>query len=102
MQLKKLDFIGSTVEEAIEKGLSIFNRTRDHVDVEVLDTGSKGIFGIGAKPAKVRMSLKPGDKLFDDPEEEGEEFESEVPEPAETKTDRNPSENMVVFNQNRD
>ncbi len=96
MQLKKLDFIGSTVEEAIEKGLSIFNRTRDHVDVEVLDTGSKGIFGIGAKPAKVRMNLKPGDKLFDDPEEEGEEFEPDIPEPAETKTDKNLSENMVV------
>ena len=90
MQLKKLDFIGSTVEEAIEKGLSIFNRTRDHVDVEVLDTGSKGIFGIGSKPAKVRMSLKPGDKLFDDPEDE--EFEPEIPESAEAK----PSENTVV------
>lgn len=82
MQLKKLDFIGSTVEEAIEKGLSIFNRTRDHVDVEVLDTGSKGIFGIGSKPAKVRMSLKPGDKLFDDPEEDEEEFEPEISSPA--------------------
>lgn len=96
MQLKKLDFIGSTVEEAIEKGLSIFNRTRDHVDVEVLDTGSKGIFGIGAKPAKVRMSLKPGDKLFDDPEEEGEEFEPEISESAEAKTDKKPSENTAV------
>lgn len=96
MQLKKLDFIGSTVEEAIEKGLSIFNRTRDHVDVEVLDTGSKGIFGIGSKPAKVRMSLKPGDKLFDDPEEEDEEFEPEIPESAEAKTAEKPSENTAV------
>ena len=62
MQLRKLDFFGSTVEEAIEKGLSIFNRTRDHVDVEVIEAGSKGIFGIGAKPAKVQMSLKPNDR----------------------------------------
>lgn len=82
MQLRKLDFFGSTVEEAIEKGLSIFNRTRDHVDVEVIDTGSKGIFGIGSKPAKVRMSLKPGDRLFDDPEEA--EFALE-PEPVPAK-----------------
>lgn len=70
MRNHQLDFIGSSVEEAIEKGLSIFNRTRDHVDIEVLDQGSKGIFGIGAKPAKVRISLKPGDSFFDDPEEE--------------------------------
>ena len=76
MQLRKLDFFGSTVEEAIEKGLSIFNRTRDHVDVEVIDTGSKGIFGIGSKPAKVRMSLKPGDRLFDDPEDSARERRS--------------------------
>lgn len=82
MQLRKLDFFGSTVEEAIEKGLSIFNRTRDHVDVEIIEAGSKGIFGIGAKPAKVRMSLKPGDKLFDDPEEA--EFALE-PEPVPAK-----------------
>ena len=95
MQLKKLDFIGSTVEEAIEKGLSIFNRTRDHVDVEVLDTGSKGIFGIGSKPAKVRMSLKPGDKLFDEPDED-EEFEAEVPAPAPAKAAKKPSEKPVV------
>lgn len=95
MQLKKLDFIGSTVEEAIEKGLSIFNRTRDHVDVEVLDTGSKGIFGIGSKPAKVRMSLKPGDKLFDEPDED-EEFEAGVPAPAPAKAAKKPSEKPVV------
>ena len=96
MQLKKLDFIGSTVEEAIEKGLSIFNRTRDHVDIEVLDAGSKGLFGIGAKPAKVRMSLKPGDKLFDDPEEESEAFEPQAAKPARTKPAEKPAAKTVV------
>lgn len=80
MSLDKLDFIGTTVEEAVERGLSIFNRTREHVNIEILDHGSKGIFGIGAKPAKVRMSLKDGSKLFDDPEEE--EFEAPKPAPV--------------------
>lgn len=80
MSLDKLDFIGTTVEEAVERGLSIFNRTREHVNIEILDHGSKGIFGIGAKPAKVRMSLKDGSKLFDDPEEE--EFETPKAEPV--------------------
>lgn len=87
MSLDKLDFIGATVEEAVERGLSIFNRTREHVNIEILDHGSKGIFGIGSKPAKVRMSLKDGSNLFDDPEEE--EFEAPKAEPEKKATLKN-------------
>jgi spoIIIJ-associated protein len=44
-----------TVEEAIEKGAAHLGLPLDQVDHEVLEGGSQGIFGIGAKPAKVKV-----------------------------------------------
>ena len=47
-----------TVEEAISLALAELNATKDNVFIEVLDEGTKGIFGfIGNKMAKVRVSL---------------------------------------------
>ncbi len=46
-----------TVDEAVEKALKEFNTTRENVDVYVVEEGSKGIFGFGAKDAKVRVSF---------------------------------------------
>lgn len=37
---------GSNVEEAIQNALATLETTRDKVEVEVLDEGKKGIFGI--------------------------------------------------------
>jgi len=48
-----------TVREAIDLALLELNTTEDKVEVEVLEEGSKGIFGlIGSKQAKVRVTLK--------------------------------------------
>jgi spoIIIJ-associated protein len=44
-----------TVEEAIEKGAAHLGLPLHRVDHEVLEEGSQGIFGIGAKPARVRV-----------------------------------------------
>ncbi len=50
---------GRTVEEAIAEALEELNADMDKVEVEVLEEGNKGIFGlIGSKPAKVRVTLK--------------------------------------------
>lgn len=57
--MKSIEMTGRTVEEAIESALRELNTKRDSVDVEIIDNGSKGIFGlIGAKPAKVKVTLK--------------------------------------------
>lgn len=49
---------GKTPEEAIEKALDVLGATREKVRVEVLDEGSKGLFGmIGSKQAKIRVTL---------------------------------------------
>jgi len=49
---------GRTVEEALEMALEELGVGREQVNVKVLDEGSKGIFGLGAKPAKIRVTLK--------------------------------------------
>jgi spoIIIJ-associated protein len=49
---------GKTPEEAIEKALDMLSASREKVKVEVLDEGSKGLFGmIGSKQAKVKATL---------------------------------------------
>ncbi|MQC18628.1 MAG: hypothetical protein DWG80_06100, partial [Chloroflexi bacterium] len=48
---------GRTVDEAIDKALTQLGLRRDQVDVDVVTEGrSGGIFGFGAKPARVRVS----------------------------------------------
>ncbi len=49
---------GKTTEEAIESGLRELNLTRDDVEIEVLETSNKGLFGfIGQKDAKVLIKV---------------------------------------------
>lgn len=51
-------YIAATADEAIAKGLSELGMTRDQVDIQVLDSGSKGIFGIGSRQARVCLTVK--------------------------------------------
>ena len=51
-----------TVEEAIELALKELDADRDEVEVEVLSRGKVGFLGIGAEPAKVRLSRLSGDR----------------------------------------
>lgn len=50
-----LEIIAPSVEEAVERGLDQLGLPRDAVEVEVLDTGSKGMFGLGGRQARVRL-----------------------------------------------
>ena len=48
-----------SIQEAIDAALVELNVKRENVEVEILDEGAKGIFGlIGSKQAKVRVTLK--------------------------------------------
>ncbi len=52
---------GRTVEEAIESALARLGATRDEVEVEVLEEGSKGVLGlVGAKQARVLVRKRDG------------------------------------------
>lgn len=57
-----LEVIADTVEEAVEKGLQDLNLPAEAVEVEILDEGSRGLFGLGSRQARVRLSIKPTDQ----------------------------------------
>lgn len=50
--------IGKTVDEAVKMALQELNTTEENVEIEVLEEPTKGLLGIGAKPALVRVSVK--------------------------------------------
>lgn len=50
--------IGKTVDEAVKMALQELNTTEENVEVEVLEEPTKGLLGIGARPALVRVSVK--------------------------------------------
>ena len=49
---------GRTVAEAVEAALLKSGLRRDQVEITVTDEGSTGFMGLGAKPAKVRLTEK--------------------------------------------
>lgn len=53
-----LEKIAPTIEEAISAGITEMGVTADAVDVEVLDAGSRGLFGVGSRQARIRLTLK--------------------------------------------
>lgn len=46
--------------DAVEAALNELGLTRDKVEVEVLDEGSKGFLGLGARDARVKVTVKEG------------------------------------------
>jgi len=55
-QAKSIEVSAPTVEEAIAKGLAELGKAEDEVEIEVLNPGSRGVLGIGAREALVRLS----------------------------------------------
>ncbi|HBG74450.1 MAG: hypothetical protein A2X25_14115 [Chloroflexi bacterium GWB2_49_20] len=53
-----IEIIAPSVEEAVERGLADLGLPEDEVDVEVLDSGSRGLFGLGGRQVRVRISVK--------------------------------------------
>ena len=56
-----MDFIektGKTVEDALNDALAELKTTADKVNVEVIEEAKNGIFGLFAKKAKIRVTLK--------------------------------------------
>lgn len=62
-----------TTEEAIRQALDQLGVTRDEVDIEILDEGRAGVFGVGSHDARVRVTLLDEDYAEEDEEEEDEE-----------------------------
>ena len=58
MTLKTIEATGKSVDAAVFNGLKQLEISIDEVTIEVLQHETSGILGIGAKPAKVRLTQK--------------------------------------------
>ncbi len=68
---KELEISGKNIEDAIEKGLQELNCSKEDVEIKILDEGTKGLFGLmGAKPAKVLLTIKDKNKKTETRKEE--------------------------------
>ena len=90
------EFTGKTVDEAVAQGLTDLKVARSDIAVEVLSKGSRGIFGIGSEPARVRITLEPSKSAAPAVEAEEEPMETAKDvDPAPTETSPAESEAVV-------
>jgi spoIIIJ-associated protein len=66
-QRATLEIIAPTVEEAIAKGLAELGLQREEVTVETLDEGSRGLFGLGARQARIRLTVTGTAEIIEPP-----------------------------------
>lgn len=56
--MKSVEVSARTIDEAVASALASLAVSKDQVEVEVLEQPSKGILGFGARPARVRVTVK--------------------------------------------
>jgi len=91
-----LEIIAPTVEEALSQGLAQLGLPASAVSVEVLDSGNKGLFGLGGRQVRVRLTVNgPGQE----PAQPAAAEPEKVPAPRSkrgSQTDRQPAPNAAV------
>jgi len=90
---KVIETAGKTVDEAINAALEQLGADIDDVEVTVLEEGSKGLFGIGSRQARVQVRLRL------DPAGAGVRFLEEVFEKMDVDVDieKTEDENSVMY-----
>ena len=63
--MKSIEATGKTVNDAIRNGLEQLGLERDDVEIQVIEMGSPGLFGMFGKPAKVRLTVKADDPALE-------------------------------------
>ena len=58
LQNKKMEFEGKDVAEAISKACKTLNVPQENLEIEVLTTGTSGIFGLCRQKARLRVAVK--------------------------------------------
>jgi spoIIIJ-associated protein len=84
--METYEFEGKTTEEAIEKAARELNVPVEDLNVDIIEPGSAGIFGlVGGRKARIRVTLKetPEQEEIEEPEETGESEELAEPQPDE-------------------
>lgn len=93
--MKQYEFSARTEDEAVEMGLQELGVSIADVDVQVVEEGSKGLFGLfGSRPVKVRLTLKDAeedplaDLLEDKPEKKAEKKAVKAEKKTEKKAEK--------------
>jgi spoIIIJ-associated protein len=84
--METYEFEGKTTEEAIENAARKLNLAVEDLNVDIIEPGSAGIFGlVGGRKAKIKVTLKstPEPRETDELEETVEPRETEEPEESE-------------------
>ncbi len=81
MAIKELFFEAKTIEAAVEKAAEELGADKDLLSYVVEETPSKGIFGIGATPAKIKVEIEVADAEAEAPKKK-EEPKKDVSIPA--------------------
>jgi spoIIIJ-associated protein len=73
-EIVTVEATGKTVEEAVQKALDELGLEEDEVEIEILSEGSRGVLGLGAEEARVRVTSLPyEDEEYDEEYDEEEE-----------------------------
>ena len=82
MSSQSYEYAAKSVDSAIQEGLQQLGVTLDQVEVEILHEGSRGILGIGAIDARVRLTIKAMSAATDAHPTSSEATEAEPPSSA--------------------
>ena len=63
--MRSIEATGKTVNDAINSGLAQLNADRSDVEIQVIEMGRPGLFGMFGKRAKVRLTVKADDPALD-------------------------------------
>ena len=63
--MRSIEATGKTVNDAISNGLAELGVDRSEVEIQVIEMGSPGLFGMFGKRAKVRLTVKADDPALD-------------------------------------
>ncbi len=84
---KKIKYKGNTIEDAINKACKALNLSSDELEIEIISTGSAGIFGLCKKQAVISVTRKISEKTEEDftaPKEVEQRIGSEYSAPGAT------------------
>ena len=75
--MKTYESSARTIEEAISAGLEVLGASISDVTVDIIDEGSKGLFGLfGSRLAKVRLTVNEQEEVIEDIEDAPTEYTS--------------------------
>jgi len=97
------EYHAKTVEAAVDEGCRQLGVSRDEIEIEVLNEGSRGILGIGASDALVRLTRRDSVELSEaqapysgeEPEEIGADATTEPEETAEIASEVPPADDSA-------